>query len=115
MANKVTSRPRPATLNEMGELCYFGLAKHRLVVAYKLKRLNHEVAYTIIRWPSARKGKMIPDDASAIAAEVMSEFAIRTGLLQAAQHLRRYLWTDAFAVCNFLELFVRTGDQTHRR
>ena len=67
------------------------------------------------RWPNARKGKMIPGDASAIAARLMSEFAMRTGLLQAAQHLQRYLWTDAFAVCNFLELFARTSDQTHRR
>ncbi|MGA6935731.1 MAG: hypothetical protein WB041_10140, partial [Pseudolabrys sp.] len=28
---------------------------------------------------------------------------------------RRYLWTDAFAVCNFLELFQRTSDQQYRR
>ncbi len=25
---------------------------------------------------------------------------------------RRYLWTDAFAVCNYLELFQRTRDET---
>src|SRR5262249_4136318 len=28
---------------------------------------------------------------------------------------QRYLWTDAFAVCNFLELSERTGDQEYRR
>ena len=26
---------------------------------------------------------------------------------------RRYLWTDAFAVCNFLQLFRTTGDEQH--
>ncbi|WP_345977352.1 hypothetical protein [Sulfurimonas sp. HSL3-7] len=26
----------------------------------------------------------------------------------------RYLWTDAFAVCNFLELFRRTGEQRYK-
>jgi hypothetical protein len=29
-------------------------------------------------------------------------------------HPRRYLWTDAFAVCNYLELFQRTGIETYR-
>jgi hypothetical protein len=58
---------------------------------------------------------MIPDDASAIAARLMSKFAMRTGLSPAALRPQRYLWTDAFAVCNFFELFALTGDQTHRR
>jgi len=44
----------------------------------------------------------------------MSEFAARTGLVRAIEHPRRYLWTDAFAVCNFLELSARTGDQKYR-
>jgi hypothetical protein len=44
----------------------------------------------------------------------MSEFAARTGLVRAVEHPRRYLWTDAFAVCNFLELSARTGEQTYR-
>jgi hypothetical protein len=57
---------------------------------------------------------MIPDGASATAARLMSGFAMRTGLLQDVRHPRRYLWTDAFAVCNFLELFARTSDQLHR-
>src|SRR5437588_1732298 len=60
-------------------------------------------------------GEMIPDDASAIAARLMSKFAMRTGLSPPAQHPQRYLWTDAFAVCNFLELFARTGDQSYGR
>jgi hypothetical protein len=44
----------------------------------------------------------------------MSEFAARTGLVRAVEHPRRYLWTDAFAVCNFLELSARTGEQEYR-
>ena len=58
---------------------------------------------------------MISDSASAQAARLMSEFATRTGLSPAAQDQQRYLWTDAFAVCNFFELFRRTDDQKYRR
>jgi len=54
-------------------------------------------------------------DAAAVAARLMAEFAMRTGLCPGAQEQRRYLWTDAFAVCNFLELFQRTSDQQYRR
>jgi hypothetical protein len=59
--------------------------------------------------------EMISDSAPAIAARLMSEFATRTGLSAAARDQQRYLWTDAFAVCNFLELFRRTGDQRYRQ
>jgi hypothetical protein len=45
----------------------------------------------------------------------MAAFAQRTGLSPAADNPQRYLWTDAFAVCNFLELSERTGDQEYRR
>jgi len=45
----------------------------------------------------------------------MVEFAQRSGLSPVAQSPRRYLWTDAFAVCNFVELYERTGDQKCRR
>jgi hypothetical protein len=54
------------------------------------------------------------DTPPAIAARLMSEFAKRTGLSSSAENPKRYLWTDAFAVCNFLELFQRTGDQQYR-
>jgi hypothetical protein len=46
---------------------------------------------------------------------LMSEFATRTGLSPAAPDQQRYLWTDAFAICNFLELFERTRDYKYRR
>jgi hypothetical protein len=58
---------------------------------------------------------MRPDDATAIAAQLMSAFASRTGLYPASENQQRYLWTDAFAVCNFLELFDRTGDELYWR
>jgi hypothetical protein len=38
-----------------------------------------------------------------LAAELMQRFAERTGLTSTRPQ-RRYLWTDAFAVCNFLAL-----------
>ena len=45
--------------------------------------------------------------------ELMNQFALRTGLEPAREKPRRYLWTDAFAVCNFLELYERTGDEEY--
>ncbi|MGB5131904.1 MAG: hypothetical protein WBO00_04775 [Steroidobacteraceae bacterium] len=39
----------------------------------------------------------------------MDEFAVATGLIGTASP-RRYLWTDAFAVCNFLGLHLDGGD-----
>ena len=46
---------------------------------------------------------------------IMNEFAGATGLSDKDVPPRRYLWTDAFAVCNFLSLFRRTGDQGWRQ
>ena len=43
------------------------------------------------------------------AIELMARFAERTGLT-AERPQQRYLWTDAFAVCNFLALACETGD-----
>ncbi len=40
----------------------------------------------------------------------MEEFANQTGLTQVGREQHRYLWTDAYAVCNFLELYRQTGD-----
>jgi len=51
----------------------------------------------------------------AITAEVraiMLEFAARTGLSDEQNPPRRYLWTDAHAVCNFLSLYQHTADET---
>lgn len=46
------------------------------------------------------------------AAALMARFAERTGLA-AAHAERRYLWTDAFAVCNFLGLGRASGDRRY--
>ncbi len=43
--------------------------------------------------------------------EIMKEFAKKTGLSPASSAPRRYLWTDAFAVCNFLGLYQETGGE----
>ncbi len=48
---------------------------------------------------------------SSIAREIMRDFADLTGLTQARKKAVRYLWTDAFAVCNFLEIFHQTHDR----
>jgi hypothetical protein len=42
--------------------------------------------------------------------KIMSDFANSTGLSDTSVEPRRYLWTDAFAVCNYLELYRHTSD-----
>jgi hypothetical protein len=49
-----------------------------------------------------------------IFREIMTEFARLTGLSPAGEAPRRYLWTDAFAVCNFLELYGQRGDEKYK-
>ncbi len=48
------------------------------------------------------------------AAELMHEFAGLTGLLPGSNGQGRYLWTDAFAVCNFLSLYQQTNDENYK-
>lgn len=57
---------------------------------------------------------MKPETNLAFVKKLMAEFAASTGLSNAVKPARRYLWTDAFAVCNFLELYCRTGDESWR-
>ncbi|HOI94304.1 MAG TPA: hypothetical protein PK250_06315 [Syntrophobacter fumaroxidans] len=57
---------------------------------------------------------MKPDARFSIAEEIMLDFAGRTGLSPAGEPPRRYLWTDAFAVCNYLELHRRSGAARYR-
>ena len=49
-----------------------------------------------------------------LVQEIMLDYASLTGLAPTDTHPRRYLWTDAFAVCNYLELFSLTSDETYR-
>jgi len=53
-------------------------------------------------------------DATLKAGEIMLDFARITGLEPVGDRQKRYLWTDAFAVCNFLGLFGKTGDPIWR-
>ncbi|MCK9278181.1 MAG: hypothetical protein M0P22_08855, partial [Methanoculleus sp.] len=57
---------------------------------------------------------MTGDANTTIVRDLMAEFAGLTGLDPPHTRPRRYLWTDAYAVCNYLELFRRTGDETYR-
>ena len=50
-----------------------------------------------------------------IAVKLMTEFARLSGLAPASDRPRRYLWTDAFAVCNFLGLYQQTNDETWQK
>lgn len=64
-------------------------------------------------------------EATTLAGELMTRFAERTGIVP-GRPPRRYLWTDAFAVCNFLgqarsgsgvsfgDLAAHLVDQTHQ-
>jgi hypothetical protein len=45
-----------------------------------------------------------------LVRDIMFEFADLTGLTVSREAPQRYLWTDAFAVCNFLELYRQTSD-----
>ena len=44
----------------------------------------------------------------------MMDFARLTGLSSSKEKPRRYLWTDAFAVCNFLTLYKQTSDERYK-
>lgn len=52
------------------------------------------------------------EQAVAEAAGLMLGFAERTGLIGDGPQ-QRYLWTDAFAVCNFLALASASGKACH--
>jgi hypothetical protein len=54
---------------------------------------------------------MRTEEAEAIS--LMFNFAERTGLTSDAE-AQRYLWTDAFALYSFLELYRETGDERYR-
>ena len=47
---------------------------------------------------------------TSMVSEIMIEYAGLSGLSPAGASSQRYLWTDAFAVCNFLELYRQTRD-----
>jgi hypothetical protein len=59
-------------------------------------------------------GEMKDNAPTSMVRELMDEFTILTGLSPTRKlPPRRYLWTDAFAVCNFLGLSRHTGDEQY--
>ena len=58
---------------------------------------------------------MKQDASRSMVREIMTEFARLAGLSPTGKvPPRRYLWTDAFAVCNFLELYSQTKDEKYK-
>jgi hypothetical protein len=49
-----------------------------------------------------------------IVKKIMNDFTDRTCLIADDCKPVRYLWTDAFALCNFLELFNKTSEQKYK-
>ncbi|MFO7798021.1 MAG: hypothetical protein R6W84_17915 [Promethearchaeia archaeon] len=49
-----------------------------------------------------------------IAEDLMLDFAENTGLTS-NKPPRRYLWTDAFAVCNFIQLYKQTKNKIYKQ
>ncbi len=49
-----------------------------------------------------------------LARQIMDEFAHSTGL-SSSEAPRRYLWTDAFAVCNYLGFYASSGEERFRK
>lgn len=56
---------------------------------------------------------MIRHTSAAVAQELMLAFADATGL-SSDRPPKRYLWTDAFAVCNLLGIYRQTGEPVFR-
>jgi hypothetical protein len=56
---------------------------------------------------------MAQNESQSTVREMMMEFARETGLSPARKSPRRYLWTDAFAVCNFLGLYHQAGEDAY--
>ena len=52
----------------------------------------------------------MPKDTTTEVRDIMTQFAEQTGISTTTTLPRRYLWTDAFAVCNFLTLYRQTGE-----
>jgi len=53
--------------------------------------------------------------ATAEAGRIMTDFVERTGVVGTVNRPRRYLWTDAYALCNLLSLYQQSGDDEFRR
>jgi hypothetical protein len=61
-----------------------------------------------------KKENMKQETSKSTAREIMMEFAHLTGVLSSREKPCRYLWTDAFAVCNFLTIYQQTSDEHYK-
>jgi len=52
--------------------------------------------------------------ATTLVHEFMQDYARETGLDPVSRRPKRYLWTDAFAVCNYLGLFQQTHNEIYQ-
>lgn len=50
------------------------------------------------------------NNSTTIIKSIMQDYAYRTGLISNDIEPKRYLWTDAFAVSNLLQLYTSTGE-----
>ena len=79
---------------------------------------RHAMGLCLLLWPvlsSAdpfQERKIMSHPPIQQAVSLMHDYAKRTGL-DSDQPVRRYLWTDAFAVCNYLGLARATGKQKY--
>ena len=89
----------------------------KFTLCEKLTILKFTIIHSVIRCltgfyciPSVVRGMATQTMA---AADIMNEFALNTGLVSDSSTPRRYLWTDAFAVCNFVELYKQNGEKKY--
>ena len=80
-------------------------------IGYYLPTLIFPLALAITGEPT--ESKAMSNSRIEEAITLMNDFAQRTSLTS-EQPPRRYLWTDAFAVCNFLGLAHATGKAQYR-
>lgn len=80
--------------------------RHCIALLMLLPALQAPAAETLVEKAS------LTDTRAHQAIALMESFAQRTGLTS-GQSPRRYLWTDAFAVCNYLGLARSTGERKY--
>ena len=85
----------------------------------KMRALRIYDCLLVVLFPVASAMAGVPTESRAMsnprieeAITLMNHFAERTGLTS-KQPSRRYLWTDAFAVCNYLGLARSTGEHAY--
>ncbi len=84
-----------------------------LALGYRFPLQQKETIYYFRSCYTVKEIRMNEKATTALVQKIMLDFANLTGLEPASDHPRRYLWTDAFAVCNYLELFRQMNDKKY--